>query len=57
MVKQIGKVRIERVNTMLDELDLEAFLINGPIGAHNPDCSLDLSLEENMARGGERGYR
>jgi hypothetical protein len=48
MVKQINnmevqKVNIQKVDTMYEEIDLESFLISGPIGAHNLGSSLNVS--------------
>lgn len=37
MIKQKIHVVVERVNTVVEELSLEAFLISYDAGAHNPD--------------------
>jgi hypothetical protein len=42
MIKQIDNVRVAGVNTMFDELGLEAFFISSPTSAHDLDCLLDV---------------
>ena len=50
MIKQISNVRIKKVCTMLEEFSFEAFLINFPSSAHNPNCSPNAAEGEEMKR-------
>jgi hypothetical protein len=55
MVKQSTMWKL-RVNTMLEELGLKAFLVNELVGAHNLDYSLDVAyrrLDDMRSRGGD----
>ena len=42
---------IKRRNVILEELNLEEFLIN-PTSSHNPNGASDVSMREYMTRGG-----
>jgi hypothetical protein len=53
MIKQINNVSQES-NTILEELSLEAFLINCPLSAHNPCYSPTIS-EKRWQEWGGRG--
>jgi hypothetical protein len=48
MIKQISIVRFKRVNTMLEQLGLEALLSSCLAGAHNLDCSHAVAMGEKM---------
>jgi len=65
MIKQISNVRVKRVNTMLEELELKAFLarpkkgepsflVSDLVVAHESDSSPDVAMGEHITIRGRR---